>query len=195
MSTNASVISRPQVPPRTAKHVEIKQITTGFSQGVLNTGHVYSLSNIDAGTEYSERIGRKVTARRIDLSGFLSGTDVTLTDSSIVRILIVRDNGFGSAAPTLADILQDSSAYGLQEQDPAKRRNWTIIHDQLLSVSSGGPNVQVIRHTKDLKQEITYDGTTGATGNKGSLYAMLLSNRSSDTPHVSLHARLWFEDA
>lgn len=175
--------------------VEVKEVTTTSSGGVNSTGTIVRITNIPQDATHNGRVGLNVKVKSIQLKGWILGQDVTLTDTSLVRCLIVRDNGYGSLQPSFADILQAGAVYGLRNGTPDKLRNWTVVSDLMLPVSSGGPNAQVIDVYKKLDTPVVFDGTAGTDSNKGGYFLMLLSNRSSDLPIVAVQCRVRYCDA
>lgn len=196
-SDNATVMARQalSIAKKLRSDVELKHVTTGYSGLVSNTGIVQLISPVPEGLTYADRTGRKIRAQSIQIKGAATGNDVTLTDASICRILIVRDNGDSSGAPAISAILQASAVYGLREQGPHNLRRYSVLHDELFILNSGGPNSHVVNWYKKVNFDIYFDGNLAGDANKGSLYMILLSNRATDAPTMNLQTRVRYADA
>tara|TARA_B100000749_G_scaffold154224_1_gene118388 strand:+ start:772 stop:1398 length:627 start_codon:yes stop_codon:yes gene_type:complete len=177
------------------RSIEVKEITNQSTGTVSSTGSVTSMTSIAEGDDLSQRNGRKVSLKSIQIRGFLLNNDLTTSDGTFVRMMIVRDNTFKSTAPLIADILQNSAVYGLRAQEPEKKKAYTVLYDKFMGVDVNSRNQITFEKFKKVSGEVIFDGTGSTTGNKGGLYLLLLSNRSSDLPTVNLQVRVRYTDA
>lgn len=177
------------------RSIEVKEITNQSTGSVSSTGSVTSMTAIAEGDDLSQRTGRKVQLKSIQIRGFLTNTDLTNADASIVRMMIVRDNTYKSTAPLIADILQNSVPYALRTQEPEKKKAYTVLYDKLMGVDLNSRNQIIFEKYKKVSGEVIFDGTSSATGNKGGLYLLLVSNRSSDLPICNLQVRVRYTDS
>lgn len=196
-SDNAGVMARKalSIAKRLQSDVELKEVTTESIGTVNSTGVILLMTAVPESVTHTGRTGRKIRIQSIQLKGAATGNDLTLTDASICRVLVVRDNGDSSGAPTFANVLQNGHVWALREQNPHNLRRYSVLHDELFILNSGGPNAKVIDWYKKVNFDCYFDGATLSDANKGSLYLMLLSNRATDMPTISVHTRVRYADA
>lgn len=177
------------------KAIEIKEVTTTSSATISSTGTVSALTQIAEGDDESQRSGRQIMLKSVQIRGFVSNADTTQGNASLVRIMILRDNSFGSTAPLVADVLQSSSTIGLRAQEVEKRAAVTVLYDKLSHVDVNSRNQFTFEKFKKLNSKCIFDGTASTTSNKGGLYLLLLSNRAVSGPTVATQVRVRYADA
>jgi hypothetical protein len=199
-STSASIAKRMagkalKIAKDNRKSIEVKEITTSSTGTVSSTGSVTSMVAIAEGDDISNRTGRKIHLKSLQIRGFALNNDLTTSDASIVRLMIIRDNSFGSTAPTIANVLQGGQAYGLRAQEVEKKYAVTVLYDKFMGLDVNSRNQILFEKYKKLNSMVVYDGTASTSSNKGALYLLLVSNRSSDLPTVNCQVRVRYSDA
>lgn len=177
------------------RSVEVKEVTTSVSASISSTGSISSMVQIAQGDNYVDRNGNSIMIRSFQLRGLVYTTDTTLGAKTAFRCLIVRDNGYGSVAPTVAEILQSSAPHGLRAQEPENRANWTVLYDKFVVLDAQSQNQAIINVYRSYKGKCLFDGTASTTQNKGALYLFLLSDHAVNMPYCAIQARVRFVDA
>ena len=201
-------IARPSGRKRTAKFIaekalrlasknnktmEVKSAAASYNSTVNNTGVVELLSGIAEGTDYDDRIGKKITLRSVQIRGHALNNDTTLGNSTIMRLLIVRDNTLSGSAPAISDILLNTTVYSVRNPAPEKLKSYTVLYDKSFDTFREKPVVRFSKYKK-LGTSAIFDGATVADVNKGSLYAIMLSNRSSNLPTFQYQTMIKYVD-
>lgn len=182
-----------RVAMRNKKAQEIKTTASSHSGLVSNTGVVNLITGINEGTDYDDRVGKKITLRSLQIKGFMANNDSTLGDTTVIRLLIVRANGFSGVAPTIGDILLNSNAYSLRNPRPDLLRKYTVLYDTMRANDRDNPH-NVFGKYRRLNSQAVFDGATVADVNKGALYVVMLSNRSTDVPTVAYQTLVKYVD-
>jgi len=153
------------------RSVERKVIDVGPSTRVCTTTGTVSLMNpIAAGTDFTERIGRKITAVAVQLSGTIKPTAAVAAQCR-VKILVLYDAQPNGALPAVTDILTaatPNSFMNLNNRDRFK----ILIEDgcdmAYYDANNGGNNVlgspttYTINKYKKINLPSVFDGTGGA---------------------------------
>ncbi len=152
--------------------VTISDATLANNWTILNSG---TLLVIAAGTGESERVGRKVTVRKIGFRytiGKLFATTSTATSTS-VRVIVYHDKQANKATAALADIVEDDTFYTFNNLTNSGRFRTLMdrTHD-LASTCGGGDGTtedygeNISSHTwfKECNIPVEYTSTTGAIG-------------------------------
>lgn len=175
------------------KAVEVKSAAASHSGLVSNTGVVTLISGISEGTDYDDRVGKKITLKSVQIKGFMANNDATLGDTTVIRLMIVRDNSFSGTAPAIADVLLNSNAYSLRNPRPDLLRKYTVLYDTFRANDRDNPH-NVFGKYRKLNSQAIFDGATVADANKGALYVIMISNRSTDIPTVAWQSMVKFID-
>lgn len=175
--------------------IEVKEITNTTTSGITSTGVVSNMCNIAEGDDLNARTGRKIRLKSFQLRGFALNNDATGIDGTFLRVMVIRDNSFGSTAPTIANVLQGGATYSLRAQEIEKKYAYSVLYDKFIGLSVNSNNQQIFHKFKKLNHECIFDGSTASSQNKGALYLLLLSNRSASEPTVNMQTRVRFTDA
>jgi len=184
---------------------ELKTVDTGtLNQLIDGTGDTVLLNGIAAGTDYTNRIGRKVILRSI-LARFtvLPGSTSVVTGDS-VRVLIVYDSQSNGAQPTVADIL--NTANFLEPMNLSNRDRFKVLFDKQVpmnatvyaaaSPTAGTPAPRVFKMYKKLNLDQIFQGTTAAFSSiaSGSIWLLPISLQD-DLNTLYYNVRIRYEDA
>jgi hypothetical protein len=170
-------------------------VTTSFSVGT--TGAVYCLSQTAQGLTSTDRVGDSIKLQHIEIRGRIVCNPSA--PQSLVRILILRDlDGYGTA-PTYADVCE----YNAQVSAPLsprkfnKRDRFSVLYDDLvaLQATTGDSSIPFAFSTAH-GGHVLYLGTTAAAASdgKGSVYFMVVSDESTNTPTVAFVSRILYTD-
>lgn len=144
-------------------------------QQAATTGTIYddSLLHIVQGISESERIGRKVTVKRISMKGQIELPEQTATSagSDRLRIVIYKDKQTNGAAATVADLLQSADIDSFRNLENSGR--FQFLYDKTIAINASAAagngtandSFNIVRHmkwNKELNLSIEYSSTTGA---------------------------------
>jgi len=156
------------------------------------------LNGISAGTNFINRVGRKIVTESIQLKLSLNGFTTLSKD---IRVLVVYDKQTNQAAPALSDVMFVTGTVA----DPLIHKNYdnlqrfTILMDELHSTSPNGTtNLKVERFIK-CKLPTRYDGNGALITDitSGGLYLFVWDGNSGGTNLSSLRyaVRVLFSDS
>lgn len=172
------------------------------------TGTVTLLNGVAQGDDYTNRQGRQVTFKSIQLRGSLRPDDPTNQSMHIGRLMLVWDNATNSAGavPAITDILVSSSSRAFPLVTNANR--FTILWDSYYAsgrtantatqaVTAGPIGPYVINVYKKLNVVTQYSGTSNTISNiqNGALLLVTvgdIATGASDTMKFSGFSRARF---
>jgi len=174
---------------------------------VITTTPTFNLLNgIATGTDFTDRIGRKVALKSLYMRWNLTAEDQTVTDN-LARILIVYDNQTNGAAPIIGDILKSSNP--LSQLNLNNRDRFKILYDKTIQMAfaantatqavSFGQNAYCGKKFKSLRNtEMIFGGTaaTVASIQTGSIYLVTIGSAVSPaSSSLGFSTRIRFVDA
>lgn len=193
----------PSVRRRTGELKTIDVDPNGIS--VTSTPNVVLLNGVAAGTDFTDRIGRKIVMKSLYLRAALYPAD-TVTADSVNRLLIVYDAQTNGAAPIITDVLKSSSP--VAQLNLNNRDRFKILWDKCISCGgqqntatqalSNNHNQISIKKFKKLYHEVLFGGTAATVGSiqTGSIYLITVSNVAATDQMTMLYStRIRFEDA
>lgn len=178
-------------------HDNADQTTTVTSAGI-----VILLNGINQGTDYTERIGRKVLMKSLltRFTCFLNTGLAANVAGDVVRILIFYDSQTNAVTPNVADILS-STAFDAP-MNLTNRDRFKVVLDKFIlmpgyastagALTGGSPIPKMINKYKKFNMDVIFGGTNGNVGSiqTGGLFALLISsNNSASTTILSTRVR------
>lgn len=184
---------------------ELKVIENAATQAnFASAGSVALYNGVAQGTDFTNRIGRKVIVKSIHFKAWVSPATSTDSPGDICRLMLVWDKQANSAAPAVTDILTTAdpfSGVNLNNRDRFK-----VMYDRRVSMNpavyaanviTGGNPITVYRE-KFIKcnQEVIFSGTgaTVASIQTGSLY-LLFIDLNGTLSLLTHYCRVRFSDA
>jgi len=178
--------------------------TATLTTNVPTAGNVNLLNGIAAGTDYNQRIGRKITIKSIYLRYTLNPiSTASAAVGDTVRVMIVYDTQANGALATVADVLQTSgyqSGINLNNRDRFKIMydKWHVMPANTYTagaLTAGSPTQKFASKFKSCNLEQIFSGTTGAIGSiaTGSLFSLVIS-AANNVSNINLEFRLRFID-
>jgi len=169
------------------------------------TGSVTLLNGVATGTDFTDRIGRKIIMRSLYIQGYVAAIDNTVSPN-ISRLIVVYDNQSNGAAPAVLDVLKQASSISqinLNNRDRFKilvNKTFPIavIDNTATQALAGSPTIHKVKIFKKLRHEALFNGTTAAIGSiaTGSIYMITIGNTAANTGgNFNLSSRVRFEDA
>lgn len=182
--------------------VETKNLDTNLNDAtVSSSGTIFSSLNlIDQGDGASQRIGRKICVKGLELRSFLRTIPGTITTNSLLtRLIIYVDKQCNGTAPDPDDILTGAATLPLMSYDflPNEKR-FIILSDEFKVLNQMNADDQAgcfydVSFPLDFK--IYYSGDTTSVADVSSYNIGLLVLSSVDQGLVySGHSRLYYTD-
>lgn len=172
---------------------------------VTTTGTVTLINGVATGTDFTDRVGRKIVMKSVFVRGIVFPDDV-ITLNSLARIMLVYDMQANGAAPIITDILKSATA--VANLNLNNRDRFKILMDKEFAVAktdntatqavSGSPTCHRFKKYTRLNHEVLFNGTTAAVGSiaTGALYLVTIGTQAAgDAASVTIATRIRFEDA
>lgn len=169
------------------------------------TGTVTLLNGVATGTDFTDRIGRKIICRSLYITGMISPVDNT-TAANLARLIVVYDNQTNGAAPAVTDILKEATACSQLNLNNRDRfvvlcnKTWAqgSVSDTATQAFSNSPNTFKVKIYKKLRHEVLFNGTTAAVGSiaTGAIWMITIGSATANNGGTfSVSTRTRFEDA
>lgn len=185
--------------------VDIKFVDTApASYGCDSTGTVTLLNGVATGTDFTNRIGRRIRNLSLELVGFLYPESQTTTQMDLCRVLIVLDKQPNGAIPAITDVLTSSTSLAGRNLNNAKR--FTILKDDMMECGSfsttatqavaSAPTTQRLVYHLPLGMETEYLNTTSAITSisTNSIVLLTVGNATSGSGHnLVAYVRILFD--
>jgi len=185
---------------------ELKVIdTTLTTTNVPNTASIFLLNGVAQGTDYTNRIGRKIILKSLLLrSTCVPNTSSNTPAGDVIRFLIVYDCQTNSATPVIGDILQNSSI-----NDPMNLNNrdrFKVVADKYVTLNAcqyaagtltaGSPRTTQVKIFKKMNLEMIFSGTGATSGSigTGGLFLVLIAGFNAQSTALWT-SRVRFVDA
>lgn len=210
---------------RIERYFETKALTLGATPFTVNrltntnfSSQLFALNTPAQGTEFNERIGQKITSKRIHIRFKLeSNAQAGSFRDSTFRVMLFWDTQPNALAPALDELFNQSSFTTPNEPDFFAYRQWAwrkrfrFIYDKFFalagSIITSGANpiatngTQRFLAVKDIhlrlkNREVQFEGTGGGLVNvtKNTLYVLFSSFSTEDSTAV-FASRFTYVDA
>jgi hypothetical protein len=164
------------------KESEVKRIDSTSTAGVSSFGTITTLSAIAQGTADNQRIGNRVRARSLILSGIWQGADTT----NFVRVMIVRGNNRNLL---LADM---PSLYGIPDNSLM-----TVLYDHKMNLANIG-DFNIYQKPVDFRHKLNNMQCHWDQADlplQGHIYLYLLSDSTAvNHPSFSYELAMYYTD-
>lgn len=183
---------------------ELKTIDSTATTDIPTAGLVNTISGVAAGTDYNNRIGRKIMMKSLLLRFALSPiATASAPIGDVVRIIVFYDTQTNGVLPTIAQLLQNS-----QFDDPLNldnRDRFRVIMDKYIgmpasaytagALTAGSPTPKTMTKYRKFRLEGIFSGTTAAVGSiaTGGIFIAYLS-RTNTVTNITWDARIRFVD-
>lgn len=179
--------------------------TTLATYNLVNTGTVTLINGVATGTDFTQRIGRKINCTSVQLRAFFQVTSTTAseTDMTPVRVMLVYDSQTNGVIPTIADILNEASATSFMNLN--NRERFRVLYDKMTTIpafnvtaaTQNSTNVPTLNVYKKCWIPVIFEGTAATIGSiaSGAIYLVTLSNGATNNVVLDASMRVRFEDA
>jgi len=156
--------------------------------GANTTGTVTLLNGVATGTDFTDRIGRKIIMKSLYIRGVCKPEDDNIANT-LARVLIVYDMQSNGAAPVVTDVLK--SATSASQLNMNNRDRFKVLMDKQYAVGkvldtatqafAGSPTIHQLKKYKRLNLEVLFNGTTNVIGSiaTGSVYMITIGNQAA----------------
>lgn len=176
--------------------------TFDFTGEVPATGQ---LNIVPQGVNESERIGRKITIKKIDVRLVISPNAATWVGSAL-RLLLVQDTQCNGAAATysgVAGVLESTDVMAFRNLENVNRfvvhKDWMFVLNPTAGVTTSmNLTKKILKFSKEVSIPIEYDsvGTSGAltTTRSNNLFFIARSDNDDDSIAVAGVTRIRYID-
>lgn len=183
---------------------ELKYVDVGVQQNNFDDAGIGILLNgLAPGTGASQRIGKKVTIKTIQMRAAISANVAgTNTFSGMVRCFIVYDKQANAAFPTVGAILEQATGSSPMNMD--NRDRFLVLYDRQFALDQlgGNPSAQIKMYKRVNLTTVFNAGTAGTVADitSGSIYVVFIGEGVSvvaptNIPFVRWYSRIRYEDA
>lgn len=182
---------RSKLNQSSARLPERKYLDILGNQVISTIGSPTLLNGIAEGSDNTQRIGRKITMRSLQLKGQVALSQVDLgvvgtypENADTIRIAIVFDKQANGVAPAVGDVWNVSGGaafapYSARNMDNVDRFD-VLMQDQV-TLNLSGPGAAIVDRYLKINLPVRYTGTAGAIANitTGSLYLFALDTNGT----------------
>jgi len=181
---------------------ELKFVDGNFVGTATTAGAIQLLNGVTQGTDYNNRIGRKMLMKSI-MCRFIVKLGTVDSPGQVIRLLIVYDAQTNAALPAVTDVLQTAdvlSPMNLNNRDRFKilSDKWwsTGAFDQTAGALTAGEFCPAMeKFYKKINLEVNNSGTANTIGSiaTGGVYAIVIGEVA--TNDFELYSRIRFTDS
>lgn len=203
--TNGS--SKPLAPPRTGGFwgvsqrpiMEKKYLDVQDTTDVTLNGAVVPLNLIAAGTDFNQRIGRRIRIKSWQCRFYANLENSS--SAAALRIMLVYDKQTNGSTPALTDIIDPtttpSNFFGMINLN--NRDRFVMLMDKVFALDNGRGYTMVFKKFKKLNHDTVYSATTAAIGSvaTGGLFWVTVGNQTAGAADIDMNSahRIRFIDA
>lgn len=175
--------------------------------GLDTTGSVTALNLVATGTDYNNRIGRRISMKAVQMRGYATLVDA-IAGPVLARVILVWDLQPNGALAAVTDVLQTAtpdSFMNLNNRDRFRVISDTqmvfgITNNTATQTFAQGPSVRSLNVYKNCNQLVTFSGTTAAIASveSGALLLVTIGNQTAASTaggNAFLTFRMRFTDA
>lgn len=157
------------------------------SYALDSTGSVTLLNGVATGTDFTNRIGRKVCWKSVLIQGFTQPQDTTVGET-LGRIMLVYDTQPNGALPAITDVLLNNdptSPMQLNNRDRFKiiwdKRVVNGVYNTTATMAVGDMTIREVRKYKKVNLDTIFDGITAAIADvqSGSIFLLTIGNNAA----------------
>jgi len=149
------------------------------------TGTVTLLNGVSTGTDYTQRIGRRIHMKSLYIRGIVQPEDSS-TNANLARIIILYDTQTNTTLPNIGDILEGSSS--ISHLNLNNRSRFKVLADMTYAMGTfntgatvavaGSPTVHSVERYIKLSHSVFYNGTAATIGSidSGSLLMVTMGS-------------------
>lgn len=189
--------------PKATSSKEKKTIeTVSAAYAADTTGSVTAINLVATGTDFTDRIGRLIQLKSVQVRGLLS-PEANITDDNLARVLVIYDKQPNGTLATIADILTAASSVSFMNLN--NRDRFTVLAEHSVALGAvnntatqavaKSPTVDSIDIYKKINLQTQFGLATGVIGavQHGALLLVTIGSVALGTT-CQLACRVRFED-
>ena len=185
---------------------ELKYVDTAAAAYACDTvGTVTLLNGVAPGVGISQRVGRRINIRSIQVTGSLSTQDAEVVASQ-VKVALIMDMEPGAAVPAITDIYTASTSTAFHNLDYRDRFKTIATYQAAFGALStvatqaycGSPTNALVNIYKRCNIPVTFKGDDALIGSiaTNAVYLVTIGNHANGTGYVFYGAvRIRYDDA
>lgn len=187
--------------------IEEKKVidTAAVNHNCDTTGLVSLINGVAQGSDFNNRIGRKVTIKSVQLRGHFTSQDGEVADC-YCRLLIVYDRQPNGALPSVTDVLTASTSVSFMNLN--NRERFVILAEHSIALADksslvagdqwrGSPTTASVDIYRKVDLPVIFDGTGATIGDiqTGSLFVLSIGDQVTNNAYnCALTTRVRFVD-
>ncbi len=176
-------------------HQEMNFLDTVVAAGsIANTGTVFNICLLAEGDGQSERTGRQIRIKNIELKGRWAGNAAaTLTN---MRLILLKTNNDQATVPLVLDVLQFADVNSPYDRS-IQQRSFKILYDRRVSCEDTVNNRNILLTVnRKVNSRMDYSGAaaTEAHAGRGCYYILAISDLAANSPTIDFRTRVSFTD-
>lgn len=189
--------------PQERKVIDFPNTTTA----VNTTGSVTLINPVSTGSDFTNRIGRRINMTSIALRGLLSNDTVGPTEPQNCRIMLIQDLQTNGVIATIAEIFQAAQANSFMNLN--NREKFKVIMDKQICLGrfnatagatlSPTPGCEIINEYRKVNIPVFFEGPNADIGSisSGAIYLVTLGNSAAGVgdSNFTWSSRIRFVDA
>lgn len=184
---------------------ELKFLDTGINTSIDSTGEVLTggqINLVPQGTGESQRIGRKIVIRSIDIKGIVVGNGVS-TVPIMVQISIILDKQCNGAAAGYTDIYATNDINAFRNMAYSERfqvlKTWRMAINPSTLIPAGtsyAPPFRNLTYHKSCSIPVEFSSTTGAITEikSNNVFVVGIASGGDDTTNLNGIVRIKYSD-
>lgn len=188
---------------------ELKSIDVSVSPGnITSTARITLLSGVSQGTDYTQRIGRKIMFKSMLLRWMTQNVTVagaSDANGDIMRVLCIQDLQSNGSSIATTDVLQSNSV--LSPMNLNNRDRFKVLFDKIVTLgdyyiaaatlTTGCPVPKFFKKYKKLFGPQIFGNTAGGFADitSGSIWLIELGTSAVATYEASWYSRIRFSDS
>jgi len=184
---------------RTVGKEEWKYRDTIVASSINNTATIQCITLISQGDDVGNREGRKINIESIQAKIRWEQPNAAIIPATM-RVIFFADKQSNAAAPVTADLLDTSTAGGVDALRQLNNRSrFKILMDRRYSMGtvSGGTHDIVDDYYDKRKHDVIFNATNGGTIadiQTGALWVLVVSDASANPPSTVINVRVRFTE-
>lgn len=164
---------------------EKKVIDTTLVSAVADTtGTVQLVNGVAVGTDFTDRIGRKIILKSVDIIGHVFPVDASTSDC-LCRMMLVYDKQPNGATPALAAFINGDSTSHLNLNNRDRfvvLSNWMEAIGSFAATPVGSPTTHKVQIHRKINMETLFSGTTNAVASisTGALWVVTVGDQAAN---------------
>lgn len=186
------------------KQIEVKSFdTAGVASQCDYNGGIITLCEIAQGTDFNQRLGRRINVKSVQIKGYWSQPNVGA--ASVNRIMLFSDSDLQDSGtlPVPTDVLETVATaiapVSLRENDTQYMKRFKIYWDNICVTVKGQENeYNIFNYYKEFEKghHIQFSGTGASDSAQGTLMLCVASNLvTTNLPNITYMVRIRYYDA